>query len=391
MRPRVVVVAGWYPNDESPYSGVFVRDQVRALLPYCDVAVIYVQLGAESKRPELREEDGIVVARAAVAVDPRPRGRAEAFAHLERVTLGYSRSVDACLTLLRTSWGAPQVVHAQVLGPAGYAALYLKMRRHIPYIVTEHSAEFLPETGEYWGRGRVARWLMRRAATEAHRVLAVSRYQMEAMKAAGVVGRFEIVPNVVRGSSVMPYPQAPPYRIGHVSLMIDRSKNISGLLEAVLSLTKRRDDFQLELVGDGPDREALEQRARQLGLLGRRVRFIGAVEAAEVVRFLSSVHATVVSSNYETFCLAAAESVACGRPVISTQCGGPEEFIDDEVGILVPRADPEALAEGIDTVLSNLAAFDPARVAGHAGSRFAPEVVGKRLADLYVSAITGDR
>src|SRR5262249_12456033 len=55
----------------------------------------------------------------------------------------------------------------------------------------------------------------------------------------------------------------------------------------------------------------------------------------------------VVSSKRETFCSVAAESLACGTPLVITRCGGPEEFVNPDDGIMVEPDSPAAFAEGI--------------------------------------------
>ena len=62
----------------------------------------------------------------------------------------------------------------------------------------------------------------------------------------------------------------------------------------------------------------------------------------------------MVSSHTEGLSLAAAQAQACGLPVISTRCGGPEEIVDDDVtGLLVPVADPDALCRAIHTLAAS--------------------------------------
>jgi glycosyltransferase involved in cell wall biosynthesis len=124
------------------------------------------------------------------------------------------------------------------------------------------------------------------------------------------------------------------------------------------------------IAGDGPDREDVESEAHTLGLDGR-VRFLGAVSRADVVRLFRAADASLLSSTWENLPHSVLEALAAGTPVISTAVGGvPEVVHDGENGILVPPGDPQALADAIrrfladDALRRRLADAAPGSVAG---------------------------
>jgi glycosyltransferase involved in cell wall biosynthesis len=103
----------------------------------------------------------------------------------------------------------------------------------------------------------------------------------------------------------------------------------------------------LVVAGDGPDREALERRAHELGLDGR-VRFLGGVGRDSVLRLFKAADASVLSSSWENFPHTVVESLAVGTPVIATSVGGvPEVVRDGENGLLVPPREPDTLAAAV--------------------------------------------
>lgn len=387
-KPKVLLVAGWYPSDESPYAGVFVRDQALGLAELCDVAVLHVELGNRDSDIELTVEDSILVARIGVAASPplvlgAKAGRAYA------ASVGYLHAAERGYRALLDEWGEPDILHAQVTGPAGYGAWWLNRRHHIPYVITEHSAEFLSESGEYRRRGRISRFLMRRAGRSAGAVIAVSRFQSRAIQAHGIAREPDIIPNIVRPMKVTPMPSATSgVVVGHVSLMVDSSKDISGLLAAMRLVADERSDVQLLLAGDGPDRLALTAKARKLGLLGTSVEFVGPVRAERIDEFYARCHFTVVSSRYETFCMAAAESLMSGRAVLSTRCGGPEDFLIPTVGRFVPASQPKALALGLVSMADDIGRYGPADVARYAQSEFAARQVAQQIVEVYTRVIS---
>lgn len=82
------------------------------------------------------------------------------------------------------------------------------------------------------------------------------------------------------------------------------------------------------------------------------------------------------------------EALACGTPVVATRCGGPEDIVTEEVGVLVPPEDPAALAAGIAQVLDRRGEYDAAKLRAYALERFGLESVGKRLEALYEEALS---
>ena len=98
------------------------------------------------------------------------------------------------------------------------------------------------------------------------------------------------------------------------------------------------------IAGEGPDREPLERRARELGL-SDRVRFIGAQPRRRVVELFRAADATILSSSWENFPHTVVEALAVGTPVLAMDAGGVAEVVRDGVnGLLVPAGDTRALA-----------------------------------------------
>ena len=96
----------------------------------------------------------------------------------------------------------------------------------------------------------------------------------------------------------------------------------------------------------------------------------------------------VLASRIETFSVATIEAMACGLPVVVTACGGPEELVGPDAGIIVPPQDPAALADALDRTLDRLTAFDAGEIARGVAGRFGPEAVGARLLKIYESVLS---
>jgi glycosyltransferase involved in cell wall biosynthesis len=112
-------------------------------------------------------------------------------------------------------------------------------------------------------------------------------------------------------------------------------------------------DAVLAIVGDGPERAALEALAEREGVAGR-VRFTGSVSHADVQRYLRAADAFLLNTRYEGLSHVMLEAMAAGAPVIASAVGGNPEVIAHEVnGLLVPLDDGDAIVAAVQRVLDD--------------------------------------
>jgi glycosyltransferase involved in cell wall biosynthesis len=133
-----------------------------------------------------------------------------------------------------------------------------------------------------------------------------------------------------------------PFTVGWIGRMTG-IKRTDDVLLAFKSLRERGIDARLCLVGDGPDRDQVERRARELGVM-RETLFLGYQE--QVASFFAAFDAFILPSANEGTPVTAIEALAAGKPVVATRVGGiPDVVRDGEDGFLVAPGDVEALAD----------------------------------------------
>jgi N-acetyl-alpha-D-glucosaminyl L-malate synthase BshA len=153
-------------------------------------------------------------------------------------------------------------------------------------------------------------------------------------------------------------------------------KDLAGTIEIFAGIV-RKVEADLLLVGDGEEMVPARAMVEQKGLR-QRVRFLGMVH--DVAAILGNADFLIVSSKYESFCLAALEAMACGVPVIAPLVGGlPEVVVHNKTGFLFPPGDYAAGANYAVQLLSEPQRYREARInsANRAKNFDGREIIGQ--------------
>jgi len=380
---HVLFLPKWYPGRNDPQLGDFLRKQASATALRVKVSVLHV---APVKGPGARDEEELTEAEGlwelrryyrASAHPWRPWRRAVNLGRYWRASMGGWRRVVR-------ERGMPALVHVHILVRPALVAWWLKRRHGLPYVLSEQSSEYLD--GTYAGKGALFKWLNRFLFRNAAAVTAVSAWLGDGLVAHGLCERYDTVPNVVPGLD-RPLPPAGP--TGHfmvVADLVDRTKNVGGVLRALAAARRKDPRPRLTVIGDGPDRRALEELAAAQGLNGH-VDFLGRLPNNVVLDQVAEAWAMVVNSNVETFSVVTGEALAQGRPVIATRCGGPVAFITPENGLLIEPGDHEGLTNAMLELIARAGDYHPGTIRRSVGERFSQEAVGKAFEAIYRSIL----
>jgi glycosyltransferase involved in cell wall biosynthesis len=295
-----------------------------------------------------------------------------------------------------------ELVHAHL----AYAILWgaaAAGRAGIPCVATLHvHPQRRPPWTREGARELLLGWsLRRRAAT----VVAVSAAVRQAWIATHRLDprRVEVVPNGVdvglfrsgdeedrrRVRAALGLPPGCPLVLS--VCVLRPGKRVDTLLEAAPAVLAAAPAARFVVVGDGPQRSALEERAAAAGL-AERVRFTGRRD--DVHRLLAGADLFVLTSGQEALPTVVLEAMACAVPVVATRAGGtPEAVRDDQEGCLVPVGDAPAFGRAVASLLG-----DPERrrAMGEAGRRraeaaFSTRLWAARLLEVYHSALSRPR
>ena len=358
-------------NLASHYLGpsVFAFNQAKALRrKNVDVAMLELDMRSPRRRRKIGfgacTVDGIPVYTMAVPCGPVPF----VLPLLSKTALLHSFNKAARL------FGPPDVIHAH-FGNIGAVCSVLS-RKNAPIILTEHSSAVIRENRDK-GAGKV----FRRAYDTADTIITVSTALKKRM--ADLTDKdIRVIPNVL----------ASHFAYGHTVKNNDftfisvgnliESKRFDITITAFGRVNVEYPDIKLKIVGEGVLKGRLMQIARE-NCVDEKAEFLGIVPNAMLPEVYGSCHCFVLPSMYETFGVAYAEALACGLPVIATRCGGPEDFVDDGNGMLIPVDDLEATVGAMRHMYENYSVYDSEGISRGIVGKLNEDAIGRAICEVY--------
>lgn len=354
---RVAIVAEYYPRASDPVLGVWAHRQAMAARDAgADVRVLVLQrplpplaalkrADAHAVRAALRQPprarlDGIEVAYVPYLSPPRPWSYA---------TWGAWAAPLLRRTLRRLHASFPfDLVHAHYAVPAGDAVR--RARADAALVVSVHGGDVLATAQ----RSAYAERVVRRTFAHAQLVLANSAGTERRCRALGA--QATTVVHLGTDVPAEPTPHADANRpptlvtVGH---LVARKRH-ADVIEALAVLAPRHDGLRYVVVGDGPERAALEALAARRGVRDR-VEFTGQLPPAEARSRAAAADLFVLPSVDEAFGVAYVEAMAAGVPAIGCEGeDGPGEIAAAGPGLVqVPPRNPTALATELDRLLDD--------------------------------------
>jgi len=254
-------------------------------------------------------------------------------------------------------------VHVHFANRAAHTAMFLKEISRIPFSVTAHGQDFMKDlANDDLLREICAAAEFVAAETDYSRDLLRQRCPESAVKIHRVYNGMDLTrfptPDEEaaspRRTGIAPY----PVRIISIGRLV-AFKGFEYLIDACADLARQGLQFTCEIIGDGPLRDDLEARIRNLKL-SDRVHLLGSLSQEAVLEKLKAADIFALASVTDTqgasdvFPTVIIEAMAAARPVVSTRLAGiPESVVDGETGLLVSPEDTMALAEALGRLIQD--------------------------------------
>lgn len=369
---KVAIISRGIPKANDPIYGIFEFDQAKALAKRgVEVAFIAIDFRSWTAKRKYGlfqyEKEGVHVFEFSLPINR------------------YRKTIPILQWLLLIpframlkSFGTPDIVHAHFYKIGAIAAI-LKKKYDIPFVITEHCSEFNKPADQI-------NYYDKRSANKAYPHCDLLICVSEALRdnIIKLYGHDSIViPNIVDRQNFNYDGQKKnisPFVFVSVGNLIPRK----GFDKLISAFSQVKSDALLYIIGEGPERKNLEAQIHQLGLQ-KQVILLGRLERPEINKVFQKSNVFALSTQSETFGVCYIEAMYAGLPVIATCCGGPEFFVKETDGIIVPVNDVDNLVKAMKNIRSNYSNYDTKKISEDCMTRFTPDVIADKLINAYVS------
>lgn len=369
---KVFVISRGIPSEKYPLYGIFEYDQAKALTK-CGVDVSMLVIDFRSIRYKRKYglfsyvKDDVKVFELSLPLGIYRR----ALPLLQMLLmLLYKKNVRKV--------GVPDIIHAHFYSIAAIASI-IKKKKNIPFFITEHSSKLNKDKSLI---SELDKDLTAKAYSHADTVIAVSKALSINLK-----NNFDIDNVVVHDIvDVDNYHYVKNNNNQHFNFIsvgnLIHLKGFDLLINAFNKAFAYDNNVFLNIVGDGIEKDNLQNLIHQYDI-NDRVRLLGQKSRAELCNIIRESDAFVLASRSETFGVVYVEAMACGLPVIATRCGGPEDFVNEDNGVLIPVDDIDALANAMIDMRSNIDKYDGMSISKECYDKFSPKSIANEIVRYY--------
>lgn len=388
---NVFIIPSWYPGKNNPVDGIFIKEQADALsanYPEHNFIVshcgnFYLSLSSVFKSVNTLKEFA--------KAKPFKTSYRINYTEYFKPALTWSDKLNGefknilkvhfeNFTAAVKDYGKISVIHAHVSYPAGYAAMKLKQKYKLPYILSEHMGPFPFE--RFIVNGKISHKISE-PLIEADIVTAPSNYQSERIHSSGFK-KPVVIPNMFNEELFFPAGnKSNKERLQFLTLAaFKKEKGIYELLDGILKSDAGNNGCEFIIAGSGELENYIKQFILKNDMTGY-VRLIISPDRNEIVNLFRNCDVFILPSRLESFGIVYIEALGCGKPVIATDCGGPSDFINSGNGLLIQKENPDLTAEAINYMKENISNFDPAGIRKSAVNNFSSKAVCSELISLY--------
>ena len=372
---KIYLISRGFPTPNDPQWGIFEKDQAKALIAYGHEVIM---LSLDVRLRFRRRKYGITIYEDSnlrcynLYVGPLVGIREISLWLYDKIC---SRLLLGLFRTVTKIEGIPDIVYAHYMKNIRHA-FTIKQAYHIPLIGIEHWSEV--------GKERLTRKVLKMGNLAYPRIdkliVVSSALQKNISRFFNIES--QIVNNIVGAefgqSQRCAYRDT--FRLVSTGSLIPR-KCFDVIIKG-LSLIKTSVNYRLDIVGEGPLHKPLQTLINQCHLEDK-IRLLGRKNRQEIVDILQNSDVYILASNSETFGVAAVEALACGIPVIATDCGGPRDFITQQNGILIPTNDIIAMKKSIEYMIGHQNQYDREAIANDCHNRFSASAIAKQLSNIF--------
>ena len=387
MRPRVLIFCSWLNLEKN--TGIFFREQAKVIDDSFDPIFVTFNKHIIGLR-------SIIKRKSLYSIFEKTTPENHLFLECNYVEFSFlplkanviirNQVINFLSKILKKKNIKITLIHAQSLFDAGFWAHRYSKMNDIPYIITEHN----PINSHKLTNKNYS--LVQRVLSNSANNLVVSKDLIRQFAINGLFFDFEVIGNLVsekiffiskkRESKTLHFITNGAYS------MIKDQKTI---LDALSIIDKKNYPILFSWIGFnawGVDNYSkVQSLIEKYSFKNVVVNLIPQLNRNEVAGILNEADVFLLSSISETFNISVLEALACGKPVITTQCGGINEMVTSENGFIIDIKDSNEMANIMEGFIENKYFFNPELISKKALSLFGETSFKKRLLTIYSKAI----
>lgn len=389
IKQKILIIPSWYPSINNPIAGSFFKEQaallakdgydIKVLFGIYEQAVKKTKPGRKKRlfnllneivRPQKFEADKFLtnfqVDTDTLVQDPPAYSfRLDGLSELEEqerflvICEAYAMEMQK---LLHNGW-KPSVIHAQSTLDAGIFANYLSVKFNIPFVIIEHQVFVLNRYSPYHQQ------LVLNALAKASKVGAVSEHQKKMILMNQAFCDPVVIWNLIDESQFTIKESKPvkPFTVITITYPAPIKDHIS-FFKAMKEISLSCENFRYIVIGNASfadisngNSDVFIEYSKELGIYDCGT-FISHLDRDEIAIQLANADVFVSTSIAETFGVAAREAMMCGLPVVTTACGGIEDSITSDTGVVVPIKDYKAIAAAVLKIKNGELKYDTQKI-----------------------------
>lgn len=380
-KKHILFLPAWYPHREDPMFGLFVQNHALAIKDSAVISVIYpYSINNISKTFEIETSSEKGIDEYIVYFK---KCNTPLFGKIINI-IRYFKAYKKAWNIMTTKSGKPDLSHVHILTRAGIIAFIIQLLHNISFVITEHWSRYYPHNNSY--KGSIRKVLTKFIVKKAKAVSTVSLSLKSAMNNVGLENNnWKIIPNVIDTNLFKledKNTNSDKIRIFHISCFEDKSKNMSGIIKAFKIAFDKNPKLELVMIGDGEDLQMTKNLSKKLNLQNNII-FTGVLQKEELTNTINSCDFMLMFSNYETFAIVIAESLAMGKPVVSSKVGAIPEVLPEEYAKFVEANNIEQLSDAIISMADEFNNYDSKAMSEYSRGKYNQEIVGSQLMDFY--------
>ena len=377
---KTLFISSWYPTKREPNFGVFVKEHAKAIQTTTNEIVVLAIVVHRGKPwwsttvTDTHDENGVRT----VLIEITTCFRDWVY---HATPLQYCMVKRIFHQQIQPDF-SPDIIHSNVIFPAGIIGHFLSRKLKKPHIITEHWTKV-----KQFGKMPIFSYFGKKAYKQAYKILPVSSYLQSEIENTFSINndKFTVIGNVI-DNNVFSYKEKNPVentlRLCAIATWTKHkypAKQPELLINAISEFQKQTKNtvVQLTMIGGGNKIDDLKALCKEKQVAAN---FTGALPKTEIVEYLRNadffVHPTIV----ETFGVVIAEALMTGTPVICSNLSVLQERVNENNGILCENT-IEGWVNGLKNAIDT--SFNHKQIAVNIKNKYSLETIGKAIEEVY--------